>query len=76
MENKIDLLLIEKKKLEDKLKRLLEEFTSSDNDNEDTWGGHDGPQSLRMENEKYLLDVAIDEIKRELKSLGYKDKIG
>ena len=75
MINRLTELLEEKKISEDKLTRLMAKFEGMDNDNEDTWGGHDGQQALRMENEKYLLDTATREIRQELVKLGYKDKI-
>ena len=76
MDEKIKHLLEERTKLADKLKALMDDYQEVDNDNEDTWGGHDGPQAMQMENEKYLFDEAIYEIDQELKKLGYKEKVG
>ena len=72
----IQSLLEEKLKLKIRLQKLADDYQNSDNDNEDTWGGHDGPLSLQMENEKYLLDSMIVEIDKELIKLGYQEKIG
>jgi len=54
----------------------MEKYQEGGDDDEYTWGGHDQPQSLQIESEKYLFEAAIGEINRELKKLGYREKIG
>jgi uncharacterized coiled-coil DUF342 family protein len=72
MNEKIKQLLEERKKIEDKLEGLMKKYQDAGDDDEYTWGGHDQPQALQIESEKYLFDAAIREIDKELNKLGYK----
>ncbi|MFA6518121.1 MAG: hypothetical protein WCV93_00515 [Candidatus Shapirobacteria bacterium] len=69
-------LLTEAKRLEEKIKKLDEKYQELEMDNEDTWGGHDGPMALGYENERKLWEAQLKEIALELEKMGYQDKIG
>lgn len=75
MKNKeIEKLLAEAKRLKEKIKKLEEKYQDLEMDNEDTWGGHDGPMAMGYENERRLLDEMLAEVNKELEKLGFRVK--
>jgi len=70
---KIDDLLKRQKKYTKKLEKLWKDFRG-DKDNEDSWGGHDGPVLMQVQEDIEITTRFLSEIERDLLKLNYKGK--
>lgn len=64
--NEVDFLLRKKEELLQKIKQLETEL-NEEKDNEDTWGGHDGPGYMELEHELLLRVEFLKEIEIKIK---------